>query len=145
MGYEAIENREKIEKEIGYIEMDSVFSPVISVGVKAENMRVGKMTNWGRLILDIATDGTISPEEAFNQAVKILIEQYNALLPNGEKISGKDKLLKEDKKEEDKKLDTEIIDTKIQEESEEKKEINDKGSIEEMPKKKRGRPRKTDN
>jgi DNA-directed RNA polymerase alpha subunit len=39
------------------------------------------MTNWDKLVLDVKTDGTISPEEAFNEAVKILVEQYKALLP----------------------------------------------------------------
>jgi DNA-directed RNA polymerase subunit alpha len=115
MGYETIENREKEEREIGYIEMDSIFSPVMSAGIKVESVRVGKMTNWDRLILDITTDGTISPKVAFEQAVKILIEQYNALLPDSQKAKEEDNPLEKDKKEEDKKIDTEI-----QEEPEEK-------------------------
>lgn len=80
MGYEMIENREKKEKEIGYIEMDSIFSPIVSVGVNLENVRVGKQTNYDKLILDIKTDGTITPKEAFEKSVKILIEQFDSLL-----------------------------------------------------------------
>jgi len=79
-GYETIESRESKKQEIGYIEMDSIFTPVLSVGLKVENMRVGKMTNWDRLILNIITDGTITPEESFNATVDILIKQYNALI-----------------------------------------------------------------
>jgi len=82
LGYETIESRENKEKEIGYIEMDSLFSPVLAVGIKVENVRVGKMTNWDKLILDVKTDGTMTPEEAFNQSVDILMEQFGALQQN---------------------------------------------------------------
>jgi len=97
MGYETIESREKKSKELGYIDMDSIFSPVISAGVKIENVRVGKMTNWDKLILDIKTDGTITPEEAFEASTDILIEQFTALVPKRE-----EKKEKKDKKEEKK-------------------------------------------
>ena len=62
IGYETIENREKKVKEIGYIEMDSIFSPILSVGIKIENVRVGKMVNWDKLIFNITTDVTIRAE-----------------------------------------------------------------------------------
>lgn len=94
MGYETIEGREGKTKELGYIEMDSIFSPVISTGINIENVRVGKMTNWEKLIIDIKTDGTISPEEAFNSTVEILVDQFSALAPEKKKESKK-----EDKKE----------------------------------------------
>lgn len=80
LGYITVESRESDKHEIGYIEMDSIFSPILSVGINVENARVGKMTNWDKLILDIVTDGTITPEEAFSQAVEILINQFNALV-----------------------------------------------------------------
>jgi len=79
MGYVTIESREVKVGEIGYMEMDSIFSPVLKAGIEIENMRVGKMTNWDRLVIDIKTDGTISPEKAFNDSVKILIKQFSAL------------------------------------------------------------------
>lgn len=79
MGYEMIESRTEKNKEIGYIEVDSIFSPILSVGIKTENVRVGKMTNWDRLVLDVLTDGSITPEQAFNDSIAILIEQFNAL------------------------------------------------------------------
>ncbi len=79
-GYETIESRESKKHEIGYIEMDSIFTPVLAVGIKVENIRVGKMTNWDKLILNITTDGTITPEDSFNQSVDILIKQLNALI-----------------------------------------------------------------
>jgi DNA-directed RNA polymerase subunit alpha len=79
-GYETIEARERSKHELGYIELDSPFSPVTSVSVNVENVRVGKMTNWDKLILSITTDGTISVEEAFRKSTEILIEQFGALI-----------------------------------------------------------------
>ncbi len=79
MGYETVEERETENKEIGFIEIDSIFSPVMNVGIEVENARVGKMTNWDKLVIDIETDGTISPEDAFKSSVDILIEQFSAL------------------------------------------------------------------
>ena len=80
LGYETIENREMANKEIGYIDIDSIFSPLRAVGLTIENTRVGKMTNWDKLSINITTDGTIEPEQAFTDAVSILLEQFTALL-----------------------------------------------------------------
>ena len=90
-GYETVESREDTEKEVGYIKIDSIFSPVVSVKVNVENVRVGKMTNWDKLNLDITTDGIITPREAFEQAVNILIEQFKALVPEDNKKKKKAK------------------------------------------------------
>lgn len=87
MGYEMVENRENRKREIGYIEVDSIFSPVRMVGLNVENTRVGKMTNWDKLTLDITTNGIISPEQAFNEATKILIDQFVALTKTTEELS----------------------------------------------------------
>jgi len=80
-GYKMPEGTKKENREIGYIEIDSMFSPVTIVSTSVENTRVGKMTNWDKLILNVKTDGTITPELAFNEAVKVLVDQYSALLP----------------------------------------------------------------
>ncbi|MFA5000140.1 MAG: DNA-directed RNA polymerase subunit alpha [Patescibacteria group bacterium] len=79
-GYKMTDGSKKENREIGYIEIDSIFSPVTLVSVNVENTRVGKMTNWDKLILDIKTDGTITAEEAFTEAVKILVNQFSSLL-----------------------------------------------------------------
>ncbi len=75
---EAIEAKDK-KGEIGYIDMDAIFSPVLLAGLKVENVRVGKMTNWDKLSIQIITDGTITPEKAYDDAVKILQDQVSAL------------------------------------------------------------------
>lgn len=131
-GYETIEERDRSEKhEIGYIEMDSIFSPVLSVGLNVENVRVGKMTNWERLVLNITTDGTITPEEAFKEAVEILVKQFSSL--GGVEEEGETIAEKTEEKE------TEEI------KSEEAEEIKKRSEEqEEAPKRKRGRPRKSE-
>jgi DNA-directed RNA polymerase subunit alpha len=84
LGYETIESREEKKNELGYIDVDSIYSPVYTVGLDIENVRVGKMVNWEKLILDIETDGTITAEEAFKASANILIEQLNAVVALGE-------------------------------------------------------------
>ena len=79
-GYKMSESGKR-ENELGYIEVDSIFSPVLSVSIDVENTRVGKMTNWDKLVLNIKTDKTITPKEAFDQSVRILVDQFSALLP----------------------------------------------------------------
>jgi DNA-directed RNA polymerase subunit alpha len=80
-GYRPVESIEAKDKkgEIGYIDMDAIFSPVLLAGLKVENVRVGKMTNWDKLSIQIITDGTVTPEKAYDDAVKILQEQVGAL------------------------------------------------------------------
>lgn len=132
MGYETIENREKIrEKETGYIEMDSIFSPILSVGVTVENIRVGKMTNWDKLLINITTDGSITPQEAFEKSVKILIEQFSSLSFHDDTKENKNGV---EKIEDSKEIKAEAEDFNI--------EDKDKEDEEDMPKKKAGRPKK---
>ncbi len=88
-GYSVIDKGQKESKEIDYIEIDSIFSPILGVSYRVENVRVGKMTNWDKLILEIKTDGTILIEDAFNQAVNILIEQFNSIVGLSNKKSTK--------------------------------------------------------
>ena len=59
--------------------MDAIFTPVRKVNFSVENMRVGDRTDYNRLILEIETDGTISPENALIGAATILVEQAAAI------------------------------------------------------------------
>jgi DNA-directed RNA polymerase subunit alpha len=80
-GYVSIENRaSQEEKEVGYIEMDSIFTPITAVQLNIENVRVGQMTDWEKMVLSITTDGTITYEDAFKSAVEILVEQFGFML-----------------------------------------------------------------
>ena len=99
-GYSPIEGRETPNKEVGYIEIDSIFSPVRVVKVNVENVRVGQMTNYENLILTIETDGTITPEQAINQATQILIDHFQLILDETKTTARKDKKIKAEKTEE---------------------------------------------
>jgi DNA-directed RNA polymerase subunit alpha len=71
VGYQAAERPEA--PPIGVIAVDAIFTPVRKVNYTVENTRVGQMTNFDKLTLDIETDGTITPEEALSKAADILI------------------------------------------------------------------------
>jgi DNA-directed RNA polymerase subunit alpha len=70
----------KIKKaEIGAIAVDAIFTPIRNVNFQVENMRVGDRTDFDKLSLEIETDGTIAPEEAFFEACDILIKHFNII------------------------------------------------------------------
>jgi len=79
-GFVPVEARKKEKLEIGLIAVDAAFSPLRRVNFEVENMRVGDRTDYNRLRLDIETDGSLSPEEAFEKASEILVEQFKALV-----------------------------------------------------------------
>jgi len=70
----------KDDQVIGEIPVDAVFSPVQRVRYHVENTRVGQQTNFDRLILDIWTDGTVSPEMCLVESAKILRKHLNAFV-----------------------------------------------------------------
>jgi len=76
-GYVPAEENITPDMEIGIIPVDSMFSPVTRVRYKTEDTRVGQRTNYDRLILEIWTKGTISPEMALVEAAKILRKHLN--------------------------------------------------------------------
>lgn len=80
LGYVAVESREDEEREIGEIAIDAIYTPVKRVNYEVENMRVGKRTDYDKITLEVMTDGTLSPEGAFQQAVEILVAQFSVLL-----------------------------------------------------------------
>ncbi len=81
-GYLRTEDRTNEIHDLGTIAIDSLFSPIRNVGYRVENARVGEITNYDRLIMNIETDGTITPQDAVEQAVKMLIDYFSILLHN---------------------------------------------------------------
>ncbi|MDD5396890.1 MAG: DNA-directed RNA polymerase subunit alpha [Candidatus Moranbacteria bacterium] len=79
LGYVPIDQQNRPEKEIGVIAIDAVYTPIRRVNYEVENMRVGKRTDYNKITLEIVTDGSITPEEAFKKAVTILVEQFSVL------------------------------------------------------------------
>lgn len=74
---ERISDADRFEQEIGLVHLDAVYSPVTRVRYTTENTRVGQRTNYDRLMLEIWTNGTVSPEMALVEAAKILRKHIN--------------------------------------------------------------------
>ncbi len=70
-GYVPAERNEKYIEVIGTIPLDSVFSPIVKVKYNVENTRVGQRTDYDKLIIELWTDGSVSPEDALAEAAKI--------------------------------------------------------------------------
>ena len=79
-GYVTAEEHEADERVLGVIAIDSNFSPVKRVRYRVEETRVGKITNYDRLVLDIWTDGTVGPEDSLVEASKIYRKHLNAFV-----------------------------------------------------------------
>jgi len=80
LGYVPVESRERDdEREIGVIAIDAIYTPVKRVNYEVENMRVGKRTDYDKITLEIITDGSVSPVEAFEKSVSILTGQFSSL------------------------------------------------------------------
>ncbi len=96
IGYISKESRKKEKLAIGTIVIDAIFTPVRRVALKVESMRVGERTDFDRLFLEIETDGTISPKDAFFQASEVLVKHFDLLFQAFEE--DKEAPIKEEKK-----------------------------------------------
>lgn len=95
-GYSVSDERKS--NEVGVISVDALFSPVISVNYSVEPTRVGRRTDFDKLMLDITTDGTITPLESVNSAAKILCETFRNVFepaPDEEIAEGEPKISEE--------------------------------------------------
>ncbi|MCD6219657.1 DNA-directed RNA polymerase subunit alpha [Candidatus Calescamantes bacterium] len=90
---EKVKKREEVP--IGTIALDTVFSPVKKVNYTMENTRVGEMTDYERLLMEIWTNGVVTPQEALEKAVEILVNHFRFLV-------GENKIQKEVEVEADK-------------------------------------------
>ncbi len=77
-GYDPASEREE-KPEIGWILIDGIFSPVLKVNFFQENVRVGKRTDYDKLILEVWTKKSIKPEEALRKAVEILMDHFSII------------------------------------------------------------------
>ena len=131
VGYSPVEEREENDQnEIGKIAVDAIFTPVVNVGLSVEATRVGQKTDYDKIVLDIETDGTISPEESVQKAAEILVNQFSWIIA-GERAEI-----------EPVELEAPVeIPAEVQEESEAEEKIEEIEEAEEETKK-RGRPKK---
>ena len=101
-GYINAEENKVADAPLGFIAIDSIFTPIKNVKYTIENFRVEQKTDYEKLLLDISTDGSIHPEDALKEAAKILIHHF--MLFSDENI-----LLESQAKEETKEVDEEVL------------------------------------
>lgn len=75
-GYVSADESIKFNKVLGFIPIDSIFTPIINVKYSIENIRLEKRSDYEKLIIEIQTDGSIHPENALKRAVNILIRHF---------------------------------------------------------------------
>jgi DNA-directed RNA polymerase subunit alpha len=80
LGYSPREAREEGKAEIGTIRLDATFTPIRRVNYEVENMRVGDRTDFNRLRMFIETDGAVTPREALERSIEIMIHQLKAVV-----------------------------------------------------------------
>jgi DNA-directed RNA polymerase subunit alpha len=74
---ERIAQKDRFDQEMGLIDVDAIYSPVVRVRYKIEDTRVGQRTNYDKLILEVWTDGTVTPQMAMVESAKILRKYIN--------------------------------------------------------------------
>ncbi len=80
IGFVSKEDFPEKETSIGTILVDAIFSPIRKVNYEVENMRVGDRTDYNLLRISLETDGSVTAKEALESALKIMIEQFSAIL-----------------------------------------------------------------
>lgn len=101
-------NKEKLQTVIGVIPVDSVYSPVDKVNYTVTNFRVGQITDYDKLTLEIFTDGTIAPEDALSLSSKIITEHMNLFTDLSDDIANTDIMVEKEEEKKDKVLETTI-------------------------------------
>jgi DNA-directed RNA polymerase subunit alpha len=76
-GYSPAEERGKLP--IGEIPVDAIFSPVRRASYTVERARIGQVTDYDRLVLEINTDGTVSPHDALSEAARVLVQHFTLI------------------------------------------------------------------
>jgi DNA-directed RNA polymerase subunit alpha len=109
-GYVPAERNEKYIEVIGTIPIDAIFSPIQKVKYSVENTRVGQRTDYDKLILEIWTDGTITPDDALAEAAKIAKDHFTIFINFDESEA-----LSDDELDEDEERIRAILDTPVEE------------------------------
>ena len=79
-GYISADKNKSKDLPIGVIAVDSIYTPVERVNLTVENTRVGQITDFDKLTLDVFTNGTLAPDEAVSLAAKVLSEHLNSFI-----------------------------------------------------------------
>lgn len=107
-GYVSAERNKSGDQPIGVIAVDSIFTPVRRVNYRVEDTRVGQVTDYDRLILEVWTDGSIAPNEAVSLSAKILTEHLRFFISLDEQADGMEIMVEKEEEEKDRLLEMTI-------------------------------------
>ena len=101
-------NKQKVANVIGAIPVDSIYTPVLKVNYTVENTRVGQITDYDKLTIEVWTDGTISAKEAVSLGAKVLTEHLNLFVDLSDEAYTADIMVEKDDKGKEKVLEMTI-------------------------------------
>ena len=109
-GYESADKAKKDDLALGVIPIDATYTPIRRVNMRVENTRVGSLTNYDKLTLEVWTNGTIGPYEAVSLAAKVLSEHLALFINLSDKSAGAQVIVEKQEKE-----DQPLVDMQIEE------------------------------
>ncbi|MBQ2451108.1 MAG: DNA-directed RNA polymerase subunit alpha [Lachnospiraceae bacterium] len=107
-GYISADKNKSEDLPIGVIAVDSIFTPVERVNVTVENTRVGQITDYDKLTLDVYTDATLAPDEAVSLAAKVLSEHLKLFINLSENAKNAEVMIEKEDDEKEKVLEMSI-------------------------------------
>ena len=107
-GYTSAEKNKTEDFPIGVIAVDSIFTPVERVNMTVENTRVGQVTDYDKLTLDVYTNGTLEPDEAVSLAAKVLSEHLSLFIDLSENAKTAEVMIEKEDDEKEKVLEMSI-------------------------------------
>ena len=107
-GYVSSDKNKNEELPIGVIAVDSIYTPVERVNLKVENTRVGQITDYDKLTLDVYTNGTLAPDEAVSLAAKVLSEHLSLFIDLSENAKAAEIMVETESDEKEKVLEMNI-------------------------------------
>lgn len=107
-GYVSSDKNKREDMAIDAIPIDSIYTPIERVNIKVENTRVGQITDFDKLTLDVYTNGTLEPDEAVSLAAKVLSEHLNSFIDLSEKAKMAEVIVEKEEDESQKVMDMNI-------------------------------------
>ncbi len=107
-GYVSAEKNKTEDQSIGVISVDSIYTPVERVNMTVENTRVGQVTDFDKLTLDVYTNGTLAPDEAVSLAAKVLSEHLSLFIDLSESAQKAEVMIEKEDDEKEKVLEMSI-------------------------------------
>jgi len=114
LGYVPRDIHKKEKMDIGAIALDAVFTPIRRVNYEVENMRVGDRTDYNRLRISIETDGTLTPREALEESIEIMVHQLKAVIGFQESTPAVEEVVEAPQAEGASELDSDVLKTRIE-------------------------------